>query len=364
MLPAQIYINGKFLTQRVTGVQRYAYELVKHWDQLISQGEMSSKLQITILAPKHTSVNLPLKHIALKKVGALSGSLWEQLELPFYSRKGLLLNLCNAAPLLRKNQIVTIHDMSVFLQANTYSFAFQTWYRLMLSILSRRVKKVITVSDFSLSEIEKYCKTERGKCAVIYHGKEHVFEVQPDPSILQRHELQPFRYVLAVSSVNPNKNFQLIAEAIELLGESEIEVVIAGGMLSKVFNGRINLGSRKNIKYVGYVSDEELRALYEHAGCFVYPSFYEGFGFPPLEAMSLGCPVIVANTSSLPEVCQDAAIYINPDQPMELAKSIEKIMTDQSSREMLVRKGLKNASRFSWNLCAKQTFQLVEEEAM
>src|SRR5690606_4669631 len=109
---------------------------------------------------------------------------------------------------------------------------------------------------------------------------------------------------------------------------------------------------RKNIKYVGYVSDEELRALYEHAGCFVYPSFYEGFGFPPLEAMSLGCPVIVANTSSLPEVCQDAAIYINPDQPMELAKSIEKIMTDQSSREMLVRKGLKNASRFSWNLCA------------
>lgn len=361
----QVYINGKFLSQRITGVQRYAYELIKYWDKSMESGEMdASRINITILTPKNARQDLSLKHIVLQQVGNFTGTLWEQIELPFYSRKGSLVNLCNAAPVVRINQLVTIHDVSVFLDTNTYSKAFKLWYTFMLSIISRRVKKVITVSEFSLSELQKYCRVSTEKCKVIYHGKEHVYECDPDLAILDKHGIRAFNYVLAVSSLNPNKNFRLIAQAIQQLDELDFDVVIAGGMQSKVFNHSDEYERHERIKYVGYVSDSELRALYEKAGCFVYPSFYEGFGFPPLEAMTLGCPVIVSGTSSLPEVCRDAAVYIDPNRPEELAEGIKLLMGNSAAREMFIQKGFENANRFSWDLCAKQTFSFLEEEVM
>lgn len=112
---------------------------------------------------------------------------------------------------------------------------------------------------------------------------------------------------------------------------------------------------------MGYVSDAELRALYEHAACFVYPSFYEGFGLPPLEAMACGCPVIVSNAASLPEVCGDAALYCNPCSPEDIAEKISLLMADPRLREDLRQKGLERAKQFTWEKCARETFAIIEK---
>lgn len=125
-----IYINARFLTQAVTGVQRYAIELVKSIDSLIDRGELNtSELKFILLSPSGRIHSLNLKHIKILEVGSLRGHLWEQLELPFYARKGLLMNLCNTAPILKRNQIITIHDAAVYAVPQTYSFAFRAWYK-------------------------------------------------------------------------------------------------------------------------------------------------------------------------------------------------------------------------------------------
>jgi len=341
----KIYINGRFLTQKITGVQRYAVEVVKRLSAY-------KGFELILLVPKDYGCVLEFNKISIHKVGFLSGHLWEQLELPFYSRDGLLLNLCNASPLFKREQIVTIHDASVFGFPDAYSYLFRIWYKLLLKASKYNTKKVFTVSLFSKSEIEKHCGILEEKIEAIYLGHEHVLDTISDRNIIDKNGLQGKKYVLAVSSMNPNKNFRSIINAFNMISQSEFYLVIAGGFNSRVFeNADIVLPT--SVKHVGYVSDSELKALYENASCFIYPSYYEGFGLPPLEAMACGCPVIVAKSSSLPEVCGEAALYCNPYDVKDIAQKISLLMNNQELRRELRHKGLMRATQFTWEKCAQ-----------
>lgn len=152
--------------------------------------------------------------------------------------------------------------------------------------------------------------------------------------------------------MNPNKNFKALVDATEYLQDEDFQIVIAGGTDLKVFN-KINI-ENENIKQVGYVTDEDLKGLYMNAGCFVFPSVYEGFGLPPLEAMSTGCPVLVSNVGPMPEVSGDAAIYFNPNDSQELADKIRYVMNSDDVKQELKVKGLKQAEKFSWQTAANQ----------
>jgi glycosyltransferase involved in cell wall biosynthesis len=357
----QIFINARFLTQGTTGVQRYALELVKEIDRLIGTGEIDSNTyRFTLLAPKKVKYEPELKHISLKKAGWFGGHLWEQLMLPFFSFGGLLVNLCNTGPILKTRQIVTLHDASVFVNKAFYSRAFRIWYKVLMTLLGKVSAKVLTVSQFSKQELIRYCKIDRDKIQVTYNGKEHLQSVRSNGSILAKHDLGKKPYLLAVSSMNPNKNFKSILQALQNLGDADFDIVIAGGTNPRVFSDG-NLSLPGNVKYLGYISDEELKALYENATCFIFPSFYEGFGIPPLEAMSFGCPVIVSNTTSLPEVCGDAALYCDPYDPGSIAENIRNIMSNAGLRKQLEEKGLKRAEAFSWRTCAAQTYSILQE---
>lgn len=357
-----VYINARFLTRSITGVERYATELIKAIDSLIDSGKINSnKFSFVMLAPPTTLMyELELKHIPLRKVGYFSGHLWEQIELPFYAKNGFLISLCTVSTLFKRNQIVTIHDAAYFANPRAFSFALSTWSRILLLNLGKIAKRVITVSFFSKSELMQYCGFTSEKVQVIYEGKEHILQSKANPDILRNNLIENQPFVLAVSSLSPNKNFVSVVRAVELLGDVDFDVVIAGGTRPNIFR-QAELTLSERVKYVGYVSDEELKALYEHAACFIYPSFYEGFGLPPLEAMTCGCPVIVSKSSALPEVCGDAALYCDPYSPEDIANKIQQLMSDPELRKNLKQRGMERAKQFSWNQCAKEMMSVIEE---
>jgi glycosyltransferase involved in cell wall biosynthesis len=168
--------------------------------------------------------------------------------------------------------------------------------------------------------------------------------------------------VLAVSSQSRHKNLRLIVEAMRILGHRDWVYVLVGGSNTRVF-GQQSDGCTLGVRSLGYVTDGQLRALYEHAACFVFPSLYEGFGHPPLEAMACGCPVVVSRAASLPEVCGDAAEYIDPADPKDLAMTLERVLGDEDLRRDLSRRGEAQARRFSWGRTARQVLEILHEES-
>lgn len=357
----KIFINGRFLTQKITGVQRYAVEVLKELDSIIGSLRNISVLpKVEILAPKGAIANQNLNEILLRQVGYCPGHIWEQLELPWHAKDGLLLSLCNTGPILKRQHIVTIHDASVYGFPSAYSFVFRNWYKLLFTGLGRTARKIITDSKFSKNELQRYCRIAPNKIKTIFLGGEHLDRVISDVRILQAHGLVKDNYVLAVSSLNPNKNFQSIVEAVKILGETRFNFVIAGSRNPRIF-GQGDLSLPPNVTHVGYVSDEELKALYENAACFVYPSFYEGFGLPPLEAMASGCPVLVSAAASLPEVCGDAAVYCNPHDPADIAGKVRMVMADAELRGKMRNEGIARAKTFSWEKCAREFWSEIEK---
>ncbi|WP_010270039.1 glycosyltransferase family 4 protein [Paenibacillus senegalensis] len=348
-----VYINGRFLTQSTTGVQRVAIEVVKSLDDLIADGVIHPDCSFKILAPKHIKQQLSLRHIPIMQVGRLTGHAWEQIELPLYSGGNLLLNLCGPAPLLKRKQIVTIHDAAVFANSENFSAKFTAWYRFLFRSLKYRSKKWITVSQFSKDELQKYVRIREQNISVYHLGADHMEKTQADPRILQKHELTDGGYILAVSSKSPNKNFGAIIQSLELLQAADFQCVIVGGAHNPVFqSGKAGVTASSRVKFIGYVTDEELKALYEHAACFVFPSFYEGFGLPPVEAMACGCPVIAAESASIPEVCGSGALYCNPYQAEDIADKIKLLLHNDPLRRQLRQTGQEHAAQYRWRKTA------------
>jgi len=353
---SKIYINGRFLSQTITGVQRCALELVRALDNLA----LPPDWQVVLLVPKKIKQFPSFRQIEIRSVGRLGGHLWEQLELPCFARDGFLVNLCNTGPLLLHKQLVTIHDAAVFRYPRAFSFFFRTWYRFLLPRLCFAARKIVTVSDFSRRELIELLGVSPAKVSVIVEGWEHLSRVPLDDRVLDRFGLRSRPFVLAVSSLNPYKNFHSVVAALDYLSDLDVDIAIAGGANPKVFDGGEN-ALPSNVKYLGYVSDGELRALYSAATAFVFPSFYEGFGIPPLEAMSCGCPVVASNRASIPEVCGDAALYFDPESPLEIAEKIRLVLLDESVQKDLRGKGMGKAQFFSWEIGAIMIKENLEE---
>ncbi len=356
----RIAINGRFLTQPVTGVQRYAYELVRAWDQMLAIGEIDAhQYKFELVAPHFNMPEIQFNCIPVRQVGRLRGNLWEQIELPWFTRGEFLFNPCNTGPLIKMNQVVTIHDASVFAVPESYSWAFRAKYGVTISVLAKTAKVIFTVSNFSRDELVRYCHIPVEKLVVVYEGCDHMSHIQADYSIFERNHIGDKPYILTVSSNAIHKNFSVLDHLAELLADRGMEIIIAGGK----FKAGSNATPMKTIKIarrLGYVTDMELKALYERASIFVYPSNYEGFGLPPLEAMACGCPAIVSNVTSLPEICGNAALYIEPDRPDETINKILEVFQNPNVREKLKRNCMRHASNYKWSSTAKETWRLLQ----
>ncbi|MET0571712.1 MAG: glycosyltransferase family 1 protein, partial [Pedobacter agri] len=232
-----------------------------------------------------------------------------------------------------------LHDLAFFVNPEWFSKPFSLWYRFIIPILARKSRKILTVSMFSKGEIIRILKQPAEKIIVAPNASSQLDSGHSEPVMYGE-------YLLFVGSVDPRKNLITLINAFKSINQGRLKLVIAG-MVNKNF-GSVDLDHDEDIIYLGKVSDAHLAALYKNAVAFVYPSLYEGFGIPPLEAMQHGCPVLVSNSSSLPEVCGDAAIYFSPYNTEELAEKIKLISENENLRTQLKQKGLKRVMEFSW----------------
>jgi glycosyltransferase involved in cell wall biosynthesis len=356
-----IYINGRFLTQRVTGVQRYALETLKAMDDQLYRDQCMGDAQVnffkwSLLVPPGTP-HLALRCIEFRTVGNFQGHLWEQIDLAWYSRNGLLLGFGFTGPLAHNRQIITIHDAAVIRVPEAYSLRFRIAYDFLLSFLSKRAVAIVAVSQHSACEAIACFQAPPSRVHVSTEGWQHLTHIGVDHSLIKKYRLDEKPFLLAVSSPTPNKNFKCIANAMNLLGDEAPVCAVAGGMDLDIFLQ--DAAHHPKLVRLGYVSDEQLKALYLQAHAFVFPSFYEGFGIPPLEAMSLGCPVIGSTADAVLEVCGDAALFFDPHCPQALASHIQTIFTQPQLRAELVQKGLRRSEAFSWNEAAARMLALT-----
>jgi len=354
ILPVKkICINGKFFGQQITGTQRYARELLSQFDNLLSTGDYR-EISIEVLVPKRVQLMPQYKNLRLRTVGRMSGTMWEQMELPQYCRGQLLFTLSGGAPVLHSPNVVTIHDAAVIAAPSGYSLAYRLWHGNVCRRMVRSAEHIFTNSNFSKSEIVKWYGAAADKISVTYLGSDHFPRLEADPSALQKFGISG-KYILVVGVDNPNKNFDRVAQALYKRNPIAIPLVIAGGRDSRVYRKSARLP--EGVRALGHVSDHELKALYENASCFVFASLYEGFGLPPLEAMSCGCPVVVSHAASLPEVFDGAAIFCDPYDPGDIAAAIRRAVESPPGAADELKAFAQN---FSWEKCARETLKVLK----
>jgi len=274
--------------------------------------------------------------------------------------------------LKRPRFVVTIHDLIGLLHPETFTRKMYFWQKIFVANAARRADKIITASEATKTDLLKLHAVNEERVTVIYHSIDEDFVPINDRRRLSTTQAKyglPEKAVLYVGTIEPRKNIVGLAKAFAMLTaeeRSDFTLIIAGrpGWYVESIHeeiGRLQLGRR--IRFLGYVDRQDLPALYNLSTVFAYPSLYEGFGFPPLEAMSCGIPVLCSNTSSFPEVVGDAAIMVDPHDLGGMSKQLGRLLSDASLRNELGRKGIARSRQFSAQKTAQATLRVFQEVA-
>ena len=344
----KIIINGRFLSQRITGVQRFAIEIIRELDKIVKNDDYE------IFVPKCCNVNIDLKNIhIIESDSSLNGILWDIFSFSSYVREqsAISVNLCNGITLHNPN-IVCIHDVTYKANPSFHSGTIKDkfrmyWNRFTYFFNVKYSDHIVTVSEFSKKEIIKYYRVNSERIFVIHNAWQHVNRID-DIDIKERYSfLEAGNYFFSMSTLAANKNFKWILNAAKNNSDS-IFVIAGGGNLKCVADASIGLSNLPNVYFLGYITDEEAKCLIKNCKAFIFPSLYEGFGLPPLEAMGMGCKnVIVSDIEVMHEIFEDTVNYINPrnfDSKISMKKA-------KFYKEAL--------HKYSWEKSAKLLFNLI-----
>ena len=359
-----IGLNGRFLLATRTGVQRSAYRMFR---SVLEHGENFNFVLFTgeseSFAQEWQQPHVRVVATNLKSQAVVKNYFWEQFILPSLAKKygvEILHNPANLAPIWTHcPNIVNIHDLCFLVEPSWFSLTFRIIYSFLVPIIAKQASIVITNSNYSKNDILAHLGVDLNKIRLAYWAVDPLFYESPKADLVKK------RQILFVGSLEPRKNLVGLLSAYTLFRNRNPQLdhqwVIVGCENSLFAEEKYSLGEYKgDITFVGYVSDAELRALYQESTMLVYPSFYEGFGFPPLEAMASGVPVITSSGSSLPEVVGKAAITIDPSNFSQIADAIGYLCDEKNSnhyREL----GLKQASLFHWDKVGKHVIAIYNE---
>jgi glycosyltransferase involved in cell wall biosynthesis len=296
-----------------------------------------------------------LKRIEARVVGPvwLSLHLWEQLFLPLECRGSTLLCLAGSAPAFKTGQVCMIHDAAIYDTPEAYRPAFVAWYRFLFKRLASTARLIVTVSDFSKERLMRGLGMSADKIAVVRNGADHLDACVAEPSALEALGLRAGRYFIVVGSSNPNKNHRVAVQAFLALAPSnDMQLVVVGDGNDAVFAADVEAGGRGRVVLAGRQSDRQLKGLYAAAIALVFPSYYEGSGLPPLEAMSCGCPVIASNRAAIPEICGDGVLYADPDSVIDIADAMSRLIVEPTFRGRVIHNGSRRAREFNWDRAA------------
>ena len=354
---------------KITGIGRYLKNLLGY----IAQEDQ--KNEYILFANQKTEYTTAAKNIKLKVIKGWFSPFWDQVQLPIALKKekiNLFLSPYYKKPFFTPcKSIITIHDLNpLFLPPISMKGWFKNrfYFRILLKLSSRKVDRIITVSQYSKKDIVKYLRVPEEKIEVIYHSiNERYRPLQSNlEKVTSKYGINK-KFIFYFGNFNPHKNVKALIEAYYKLPQeikNEYQLVL-GGRRDKQCLGleRMvkHLKIEEKVVFTGFISEENLPLIYSAAEHFVFPSLREGFGLPPLEAMACGTPVITSNVSSLPEVVGEAGILVSPYKVYEIKEAIVRVLADSVLRNDLIQKGLNRAKRFTPEKTTKQILEVFAE---
>lgn len=337
----RVIFNGKFRAGGLGGVHRVAARLIAEVDDLLANAPAPDDPSCALIVPKGCAQGLLLSAIQVIEDDQPASQVWEQLRLPRLAAGGLLVNLANLAPVAHRPKLTMLHDAQFLREDSSYPWRQRVGYRLLTPLMARSSARVLTVSAYSANELARGGVTGKVGADVLHNGADHILEVASDPGALARLGLEPRGYALMFGSSKAYKNNAVVFAAFAGQALAPLRLVVVGP--PRVSLEAAGLAPPPDAIFAGLCDDAALRALYEGAAALLFPSRTEGFGLPPVEAMLCGCPVIAAPCGAVPEVCGDAALYADPDEPTAWREAIARL-----PREALVAAGHARAARYTW----------------
>ncbi|MCX6186058.1 MAG: glycosyltransferase family 1 protein [Bacteroidetes bacterium] len=357
------------------GMDMVALELIRNL-QLIDK---ENQYFIYVKDDEDNQVLKPTDNFKIIKIPSTPYPYWEQVLLPEYANKNnidILHCTSNTAPLkLNSKLVLTLHDIIYleklnFTKGTPYQIAGNFYRRWNVPKVVKKASKIITVSDFEKHAIQSHFGYNNEKVNTIYNGVGKHFTRIVDKTVLdniKRKYSLPDKYIFYLGNTDPKKNVAGVLKALSILKKKAnlhcklLMLDIDRNFLQQQLNNINDLSLMDDLVFCGYVPNHDLPAIYSQADAFLYPSLRESFGIPILEAMACGVPVITSNTSSMPEIANDAALYCNPFDPESIASSINQLVSDNQLKLDLIEKGLNRVNLFSWENNAKQTMDIYNK---
>lgn len=349
----RVTINGRFLTQPLSGVQRYAAEIVRALDELLASGEAGHGMRdVRLVAPPGAEPPDGLRRIAFERAGGGSGHLWDQLTLSRAARGGSLLSLAGSGPLFHPDHLAVIHDAAVYRHPEHFSRAYGVAHRTLGRILARTAR-LATVSEFSRAELADVLRVPASGIAVAPNGWEHLARIAPEAGIAER-LVGRSPYFVTVGNLTPNKNLAVAIEAFSGLPAGAAKLVVVGRADPSIFGNAGTGAANPDVIFAGRLDDAALAGLLRDARALVFPSIYEGFGIPPLEAMAAETRVLASRAGAVVEVCDGVADPFDAHDAGELQRLMAGVLAEApNERARRVAAGRTRLERYSWTASAR-----------